>query len=395
MNERLRVTHIIPSMDVSMGGPPVAVAGWARGLERIGDVTAIVTTSQAGPARWRANRPGLTGPRLPAGVAGMDIRVAPASAPHRLGYARELGQILEETVGNSDIVHIHMLYLYATFAGCRTARRMRVPFVVSPHGALDPYILRHGRPQKWLTDVLWQRRALEAADAIFVTTEQEGRLIGPLRLRAPVSVVPIGLEPESFFAAARLRRELGPAVIINHGRLASKKSLDILVDALPIVHRFGQRARLKFIGPDPDGIGRDLLARAARLGVASSLELVGPMYGDALAQEVAAASIWVLPSASENFGIAIVEAMAAGLPVIVTPDVNLAESAQAAGACYIVPREPNALAQSILSLLADEDARAAMSIAARAFASRFGLAEVAKELHAAYVTAIEHAAVRR
>jgi glycosyltransferase involved in cell wall biosynthesis len=386
----IRVTHVIPSMDASTGGPPVAVLGWSRGLRELGDSSTIVTTSLAGLPGWRAGETNSRAPRLPVGHESEEIRIARATPPYRIAYSRRLRRVLEQSIRRSDVVHVHTLYLYPTYAACSAARRLGVPLVVSPHGALDPYILRHGRFQKRLTDILWQRRALDEADWLIVATQEEGELIRPLGLRAPVAVVPLGLELDTFALAADGRREPFPHVIVNHGRLAPKKSLDVLIESLPIIHRTVPGVRLRLIGPDPHGVARDLRSRAEGLGVAGFVDILGPMYGDELARSVASATLWVLPSASENFGIAVAEAMAAGVPVIVSAEVNLAAAALAAGACRVASREPERLARSIVELLAAPEARRDLSVAGRGFAATFTTARAAGRLHDVYLGAIAH-----
>jgi glycosyltransferase involved in cell wall biosynthesis len=251
-------------------------------------------------------------------------------------------------------------------------------------------MLTRGRVQKWLTDVLWQRRALERADALVVATREEGDLIQPLGLPTPVATVPLGLDLGAFSAASVSRSEPEVPIIINHGRLAPKKSLEVLVDALPIIHGTIRGARLCIIGPDPHGLGRDLSARAAGLGVGDFVDIPGPMYGPELAATVASASIWVLPSASENFGVAVVEAMAAGVPVIVSSAVNIAAAAAEAGACRIASRDAVSVARVTLELLASSAARRALTAGGQRFAATYSTEVAAEALCGAYLDAFSH-----
>ncbi len=214
-----------------------------------------------------------------------------------------------------------------------------MPYVVSPRGALDPYLRARSRPVKAIAGVLWQRRLLEGAAALHVTSDEEARLIDDVAPDVPRAVVPNGirwaefqdLPPAEEFRRAHLGGHEGP-VVMYLGRLSHKKGLDVLVRAFAIVRRDAPDARLAIAGPDDEGLTPSLRALASREGVAGAVTFTGMLRGRDQLAALAAAAVWVLPSHSENFGIAAAEALAAGRAVIVSPNVNIAPEIAAAGA---------------------------------------------------------------
>jgi len=178
-------------------------------------------------------------------------------------------------------------------------------------------------------------------------------------------------------------------VIMNVGRIAYKKRLDRLIRAFAALPPRAPAPVLAIVGPDDEGLGRDLDALARDLGVADRVHLTGVVNGAERQAALAAADVWALPSDTENFGNAIVEAMAAGVPVVITPGVNLADEIAAAGAGLVSATEPAAIAAQIGALLADADMAGRVAAAGRAFAARYDWSVVAPQLAGMYGRALE------
>ena len=231
--------------------------------------------------------------------------------------------------------------------------------MLSPRGALDPWIRGRRRYIKQANDFLWQRRMLDDADAIHLTTEEEQQLIAPLHIRAPQVVIPNGIEVDRFrgpsdgqrFRERWLGGYKGP-LIMNHGRLSAKKGLDVLFQALEIV-RTEVDAHLVFVGADDEGIGNQLRRHIRATNLARHVTIVPPLSGSDLVDAIHSADVWALPSYTENFGMAVVEAMAAGRAVVTSPHVNIAPEASVAGALLMVENSPEAVASALSELLQD------------------------------------------
>jgi glycosyltransferase involved in cell wall biosynthesis len=178
----------------------------------------------------------------------------------------------------------------------------------------------------------------------------------------------------------------GPPFILFLGRVSWKKGLDRLVAALP--HAPG--AVLAVAGNDEEGYRPALERLAAAHGVADRVAFLGPVQGNAKQRLLAAARTLVLPSYSENFGNAVLEAMAAGCPVVVTPEVGLAETVQTTGCGLVVDGSPETLGGALRRLLDDREAAEAMGRrGAEAAATQFAWPVVAREMERVYRGALE------
>src|SRR5436190_15854742 len=140
----MRVLHVVPSLASRTGGPASFVVESCRALAPLGVESTVFTTTIAGPASSRSSRSG----DLPPAAEDLDVQSFPLGRPARLVRSPALGRALTDHAGEFDVVHVHSLYLYTTFAAGRAAAGAGRPYVITPHGALDPWIRRRGRLRK-------------------------------------------------------------------------------------------------------------------------------------------------------------------------------------------------------------------------------------------------------
>ncbi len=375
-----------------MGGFAVFAMEAAIAVADLGHECTIFTTDQNEPPTARGRRTRLAGTELAISGLAECVHIFPSRPPHRLTHSPELAQALRREVTGYDVVHIHSLFLHPQFVAQHHARRNRIPYVVSPHGALDPYLRRRGRVRKAVVDRLWQRAMLEHAQALHLTTPDEQRLVADIAPATPREVVPCGVRVEA------MRRELPPPhvfrdrwlggargpVILNVGRLSHKKGLDVLVDAFVRLLPSHPDSRLVLAGPDDEGLGREFASRAAANGASHALILTGMLSRMEVFAALASADVWALPSRTENFGLAVLEAAVASLPIIVTPEVNLAPQLIASDAALVRPGTASAFAVALDELLMDAQRRRALGARAYAFARRYDWGRVAPQLAAMY-----------
>lgn len=396
----LKVASVIASLSTRTGGPMINLVESVPHLRRAGVEVTIFTTDMGAPASTRAWRAGTTD--FPDGADECDIRVFRAEPPRRVVYSPRLRRGLRSELVGFDLVRIHGLYLYPQYAGAAEARRLGLPYIVTPHGALDPWLQRHGRLRKTATNLAWQSRMLREAAAIHATTEAESALFDASIPAGPARrVVANGVATDVFKALpprGRLRAELdiGPdtPIVLFLGRLARKKGIDILIRAIARVRN--RNLALVIVGPDDEGLTPSLRRLAMEVGIADLTHFVGPLYGNSRLQALADSDLWALSSHTENFGNAVIEAMAAGVPTIISSEVNLASDVAAAQAGSVARPDPGAFGAELSRLLDDPGERARLGDAGRLLAARYDWRLIATQLAAMYREfAATPAAVRR
>lgn len=390
----MHVVHIVPMISQRFGGPATFVAQLAPHLDAL-DVRSTIVATNLGQVpssgQWRA----LTEEELPANVDDLELELFDVDFPQRLARSRSMRRRLEQLIPDADLVHIHSLWLYPQYVAQRLARKNSVPFIVSPHGALDPFLRRHGRPRKFLSMLLWQSKMLDTAQALHVTTEEEKGFVHDVASGVPRAVIPIGINVaefeqlgdeehfrQKFLAGDRSR------LILFLGRLTFKKGVDVLIESFAEVAAERSDVKLVICGPDDEGLAPGLNELVARLNLADRVVFTGPVYGDDRAAALSAASVWALTSHTENFGIAVLEALAAGLPVVVSEGVNLASSVREVDAGEVVELQPHLAAAAIMRLLDDEDRRREVSDRARRFAAGYDWSQIADRYAEFYVDAV-------
>jgi glycosyltransferase involved in cell wall biosynthesis len=350
----MKILHVIATLSARSGGPSAAVIGLCRALADRGHELDVYTTNLDG----RGSSAVELGTRTL--VGGVPVTHFAGHWPRSFSTSFGLGLALHRTIRTFDIVHVHSLYQFHTLVAGVLCRRHRIPYLVRPHGTLDPYHRARHPGRKALYDILFERRHLNSAAGIHVTSEAERDAVEGLGLRAPCFVVPHGVEPvdppSPRATAELLERHLelsGRTLVTFLGRLTPKKGLDILIEAFATVAATDTRAHLVVAGPDDEGLGARARTQSAALGVADRVSFLGLVTGGAKGALLQQSSVFVLPSADENFGVSVFEAMAASLPVVVTPGVATHAQIAAAGAGTVVARNPDAIADAIAALLAD------------------------------------------
>ena len=362
----MKILHVVPTYTPARryGGPIVAVHGLCKALVARGHQVDVFTTNVDGDRTLDV--PAGT----PVDVDGVQVRYFP-SPYSRLYWSPEMRRALAAEVHTYDLVHIHAVYLWTGIAAARAARKRGVPYVISPRGMLVRELIRQKSrfvKTAWLQ--LVERRGFANAAAIHFTSQlewDEAARVG-VPLPAPV-VVPNGID-----IAPRPDVERDERTLVFLGRVNWKKGLDRVIDALPAL----PGVRFLIAGNDEEGLTPALRERAARCGVADRVELVGPVYGTAKDELLARATLFVLVSTSENFGNAVLEALAMETPVVLSNGVGLASEVVQAGAGAIG-------LESIEPLLSDPHRRAEMGKNGRALVeSRFAWPRVALEMENAY-----------
>jgi glycosyltransferase involved in cell wall biosynthesis len=362
----------------------------AQALQACGVQVTIVTTDDDGPGC----RSEVSTGRLIRDGYGVDwIWFRKQSEFYK--YSSSLGRWLRLHVGEFDLVHIHALFSYSSVAAAKAAYRAGVPYVVRPLGVLNQWGMQNRRRALKRLSMRWiERTILRRAAAIHFTSERErseALTADPVVGSARAAVIPLPIElPDKREADAELFLDKYPQarrrdLILFLSRIDQKKGVELLVHAFAEVRRTRATALLVIAG-DGDAAYRKVLENLAeRLGVSEAMIWTGFVGGREKAAALAAASIFVLPSYSENFGIAAAEAMAAGLATIVCEGVAIAEYAKDRGAAVVVKPDASAIARSVERLLADPELQAIVAESGRALVKEcFSLSSVGRELRDLY-----------
>ena len=308
-----------------------------------------------------------------------------------------LSSWLSSHVSEFDVVHVHGVFSHSSVAAGRACRKSGVPYVVRPLGQLDPWSVQRHAWRKKLLIAAAGRQLLDGAAAMHYTTAEEQRLaseaVGGL---PPGVIVPLGIDDELFASAENLRSSR-PPVLLAMSRLDEKKGIDAVITAF---HRLAGVPELSDWRLLIAGVGSpsyvSLLRRMADGGAGRErIVFTGWIDGEARRSTLQAARLFVLASHQENFGIAVVEAMAAGLPAVVSPGVNLARDIADAGAGWVSERTPDALAASLNASMSNAAEVQSRAIAARRFADRFRWPAVGEALGSMYESLARTAPARR
>lgn len=325
----MRLLQVAGTLNPTYGGPCVVVNQLTRSLTDLGHVVEVATLDPPS-APWLTDLPGK-------------IR-AFGPALGKYGYSPHLRRWLRRHAPDYDAVTIHGIWQYQSRAVHETCRRVGVPYFLFVHGALDPWF--EGRyPAKHVKKTLYWRlfehRALRDARAVLYTCEEEQRLartaFKPYQAREAIVGLGIAGPPgdlatqrEAFLADNPHLRD--KRILLFLSRLHPKKGCDLLIEAFARVCHRDERLHLVVAGPDESGTEAGLRALADSLRVAERITWTGMLNGDAKWGAYAAAEAFVLTSHTENFGIVIAEALACGLPVLISDKVNIWREVERCGA---------------------------------------------------------------
>jgi glycosyltransferase involved in cell wall biosynthesis len=377
----MRILHVISGFLPAKryGGPIYALHGLALAQLRLGHQVEVMTTDVDGTERMDVPLGRLVD------TQGVPTRYFPIETPKRWWFSRPMGRALRDLAGGFDVVHAHSIFLWPTTAAAYWARRLGVPFIVRPAGSLGRTTLssRHARSRcsAWVSRArkaaylrTLARWELRRADAIHFTSRQELEDARRLRLEPPAFVVPLGVDeapaPSSPRAPLRERHPLlrGKKVVLFLSRVSPIKGLDVLIPALGRLARGRDDFAFVLAGGEEPGYEGAARALVEKCGLADRTLIRGLVQGEEKRQLLAEADLFALTSYHENFGLAVAEALAAGLPAVVSEHVAIQQEIAQARAGLAVRLDVGEVAEAIGRLLSDDELRRSMGRRAGALA---------------------------
>jgi glycosyltransferase involved in cell wall biosynthesis len=373
----VKILHVIPSFVPAwgFGGPIHALFELTREQRHRGHSVTVMTTN--------VDVTGVLDVPLSQPTAINDVEVWYFPLDLRAGtLSFGLYRGLGTQVDRFDLVHIHSIFNFPSSFAAHWARRKRVPYIVRPCGSLsilsssDHLSSAGSWAKKWMYLKTLAKLDLGQAAAIHCTSDTEEHLTRMIQPHARYFVTPLGVRvpsavsPEGRSIRGRFKEFSDRTVILYLSRLAPGKGLELLLGAAAKVAHTRDDFVLAIAGDGDRQYEQHLSMLVRRLNLDKRTIFLGGVFGDAKMQTLTAADIFVLTSYHENFGLAVAEAMAAGLPVVVSDRVSLHREIEHAGAGIIVTLEIGSISEALERLLDHQSLRCEMGRKARELATR-------------------------
>lgn len=365
-----KVLMVVPALGAVYGGPSLTAIGLAEGLGHAGLKVDVVTTNADG----EQNLDVLIGTWI--NQAGYRVRYFERLGTSEYKFSLSLLRWLWRHVCDYDIVHGTSIFNFPAFAYSAAAQLRGVPFVVNPQGMLEPWAMAHKAWKKRLYFEFLERPRLKAAAAIHCLTKTEADNVCALGLSTPLVIVPNGVSRKELDAPSvgpeplleRFPELRGKTLILFLHRVDPKKGLDLLAIAFANTLRSLPHLDLHLVVAGPPTGHYLALAESyfAEAGCSQHVTFTDMLTGEMKRAALAAADVFVTPTYSEGFSMSVLEAMAAGLPNVMTTGCNFPE-ADVAGVARIVEIDAGAFGRALIEVLANPAEAKAMGTRARSF----------------------------
>jgi len=372
-----------------MGGGRVGILGICRGLAERGHQVALLATNADGKGVMDVP---LGVPTEQEGVETYFYPVQFSMWGNAISFP--IARALKRRVPQSDIVLVHSLYQFTSTTAAYYCRKNKVPYVLRPHGTLDPFLVYRRRwPLKWAYINLFEKKNFNAAAAIQYSSRMEEKMTGHfMNVTSPSLVIPEGIDLEKFAKLpprgtfrAKYPETAGKVLVLFLSRFHQKKGLELLIDACARAKAGRTDAQLVLAGGgDPDYVTQ-VSQKVRETGLSRCITITGQLSEEEKLAALADADLFVLPSFGENFGLAVVEAMACGVPVLISDKVGIWPEIAEADAGMVAPCDPAKIADAIDRLVYDPEWRATLASRGRKLVhAHFSMDRMAERMERAY-----------
>tara|TARA_Y100001954_G_scaffold236187_1_gene295963 strand:+ start:722 stop:1999 length:1278 start_codon:yes stop_codon:yes gene_type:complete len=322
-----RVLHIIPGIAPWMGGPTKAIKTIVEEQLSRGLKVAILTTDC-----------GLSAQEIETLESRLPVIICKANLYVDISFGMVLW--LQKNLRQFDVIHIHSFFSFPCIVGAYWAKRLGVPYIIRPCGALDTWSLEQKSLKKRLFLKGVGTDLLNGAAALHVTSNLEGAAAHNLQIRSQQFRIPLGFHinqdnaPSEEMATGQAQR---PITFLFLARLHPKKNLEGTLEAFAKVQTLAKDSKLLIAGGGPPEYVRQLKDKTEQLNIEGQCEFLGHVSGAEKQKVYAHSDVYLLPSWGENFGISVVEAMDNGLPVVVSDAVGVESAVSEYNAGVVVP----------------------------------------------------------
>jgi len=372
---RLRILHVIRGLANSSGTTHI-VNPLAEAQAALGEAVSVFHVAKPSEASVVPDPERVTSRCFPMSVG-----------LNNPGLSRGFAAAVSREIHDFDVVHVHAIWNFPSWWAMRCAHAAGVPYMVAPQGSLDPWAMGQNRWGKRVYGMLTELPLLRRASRLQALSEKERVQCLAAGIRAPSVVIPNGVNPRAFDVdAAPLARMLGlpegERTLLFLSRVHPKKGLDLLLEAFA---RLRERHAVTLVVAGSDGGSGYLAAmqaRAVALGVMPHCRFIGEVRGDEKFRLLRGADGYALLSRSEGLPVAVLEALGAGLPVVVSDECNLPEVREAGAGWVVAPEEALGALDALFSN-PEEAARRALRAQAL-ISERFTWERIAQQTVAIY-----------
>lgn len=369
------VLHTVASTQASHGGPSRSVPLLCEALSERSASVRLVTTVPDGKASGEVLLPGKGVNTRTVIEAGRLRSVLRSPVAFYRALRAEVIQL------PPNLMHDHGLWLPSNAAAALVSRRQSIPLVISTRGMLTKWALQHNRWKKRLAWMGYQKHVLRRAALFHVTSQEEVDALRDLGFDQPAAIIPNGVPIPEVSTEKRKATDGHRALFLS--RVHPKKGLPMLLDAWAAVRPVGWT--LEIVGPSEEGHRAELEAQARRLGLEDTIQFSGSVADDEKWDVYRRADLFVLPTHSENFGIVVAEALAAGVPALTTTGAPWEDLERHGCGWWVEPTEP-ALTEALRTAVgaSDKTRRAMGQRGRRLVEEQYSWPGVAENMTAAY-----------
>ncbi|MBD2343219.1 hormogonium polysaccharide biosynthesis glycosyltransferase HpsP [Anabaena subtropica] len=386
----MKILQIIPSISLIYGGPSQMVLGLAPALAKEGAEVTVITTDSNGDS---GQTPLDVPLNIPIKQDGYEIIYFRCSPFRRYKFSLDLLKWLKIHAHEYDIAHIHALFSPVSSAAATVCRQHNLPYILRPLGTLDPADLQKKKQLKKLYVNIIERRNLAGAAAIHFTSEQEAKISARFGVSTRDLVIPLGVIPPPEKAENIVTNQLempkDVSLILFMSRIDPKKGLNLLIPALEKLLASGNNFHFVLAGTNPQdpNYEQKIKDQITNSPLRSHTTITGFVSGELKASLLQAADLFVLPSYYENFGIAVAEAMVAGVPVVISDQVHIWQQVGDSQSGWVGTTDVESLVELLQQALQNPQERQRRGLNAQNYAlQHFSWDAIAKQMIQAYQT---------